>query len=48
MIEEVIDVSRGDGFGLGTLCGSAFLGSPHGPVFFHLEIRLQTALKAAV
>jgi len=48
MIEEVVDVGRGDGFGLRTLCGSAFLGSPHGPVFFHLEIGLQTALEATV
>ena len=48
MIEEVINVGRGDGFGLGALCGPAFFGSPHGPMFFHLEIGLQTALKAAV
>ena len=48
MIEEVIDVGRGDGFGLSTLCSPAFLGSPHRPVFFHLEIGLQTALEAAV
>jgi hypothetical protein len=48
MIEEVIDVGRGDGFGLSALCGPAFFRSPHGPVFFDLEIGLQTALKAAV
>jgi hypothetical protein len=48
MIEEVVDVGRRDGFGLSALCGPAFLGSPHGSVFFHLEIGLQTALKAAV
>ena len=48
MIEEVINVGCGDGFGLSALCGPAFLRSPHGSVFFHLEIGLQTALKAAV
>ena len=48
MIEEVIDVGCGDGFRLGALFSPAFLGSAHGPVFFHLEVRLQTALEAAV
>ena len=48
MIEEVIDVGRRDGFRLGAFCGPAFLRSPHSPVFFHLEIGLQTALEAAV
>jgi len=48
MVKQVVDVCRWDRFGLATLCSAAFLGSPHGPVFFHLEIRLQAALEAAV
>ena len=48
MVKQVVDVCRWDGFGLAALCSAAFLGSPHGPVFFHLEIGLQAALEAAV
>ena len=48
MVKQVVDVCRWDGFCLAALCGPAFLGSPHGPVFFHLEIGLQAALEAAV
>lgn len=48
MVKQVVDVCRWDGFGLATLCSAAFLGSPHGPVFFHLKIGLQAALEAAV
>ena len=48
MVKQVVDVCRWDRFGLAALGSAALLGSPHGSVFFHLEIGLQAALKAAV